>query len=101
MLALLWSAMNLDFRGDGLSQFTLHQQHISGVAVVGLRPQMGVGRSMNQLCGHVDAVTGALHGTFNHGVDVEVPRNLRQGLVGALVMHDGSPGDYVKRADLG
>jgi len=90
-----------DLAHDCLCQFTLHYQDILKVAVVRFGPQVNIGLTLNQLGGDLDAITGALHGPFDHRVYVQVARNLRQALVRAFVVHNRSPRDHVKGLDLG
>ena len=52
-----------------------------------------------QLGGNTHSLTRTDHRSFNDGVDVQFARNLRQALLCAFVLHDGSSRDDAQRAD--
>ena len=64
--------------GDGLRNLAFHRKNIGQFAIVGLGPQMRVGRGMDQL--HIDAhlAAGFLHTTLQNICYAQLLRDLRQ-----------------------
>src|ERR1700680_1895692 len=79
-LPLLRRQLNLDLTDDSLRYLALHDQHILRVALVYFGPQLSFGLPANQLGSHLQPIAGALNGTFDDGVNVQLARDLRQGL---------------------
>src|SRR5439155_915080 len=91
----------LDFSDDSLRDFVLEPERIAEIAFVTLGPEVGVGRTLNQLRGDADAIAFAFDRTFNHGVDIQLSCNFRNRLLHSLIPHGRGARDDSQRADLG
>ena len=92
--------LDLDRVCDRASDFVLQHQHILHVPVVRLGPDMPIIRRAYQLRGDTHALAGALDGTFNQGVDIQLTADVRDRLAAASESHRRCPRHDAKRADL-
>src|SRR6266516_2828966 len=90
---LLRRQLDLDLPSNGPRHFTLQSEDITEVALVAVSPKMLVASCADQLRCDSDPVARTLHRTLHYGIDVQFSRDLRYGLLGILVVHDGGAGD--------
>ena len=73
---------------DCLRDLALDGKHIGQIAIIGLRPQMRVITSVDQLCVHADAVRSPLHTPFEQMCDAQLLPDLAQvACYAAFVLH--------------
>ncbi len=90
---------------DASRDLPLDREHIPELAFVDLGPELRLGRRVDQPDRDPDPATRFSEASFDDGADREFLRDLRDGLVGALVVHrrgpgdDGEPGDLRERGD--
>ena len=96
---VLRGQLKLDLRRDVACKCALHDHDFLPRALVAVRPQVLVALAVNELGRDPNAVTGTEDRSLEDGVHVELPGDLRQRLVRALVAHDRRGGDDLKRAD--
>ena len=75
---LLRRDLNPDLLGDCARHLALQLQDVRQLALVFPRPQMRIGRRMNQLDTDPHAIARPLHRAFDHGVDIQRPCNIRE-----------------------
>ena len=59
-----WRKLGLKLIGDRFGNLTLYGKHVGEVPVIGLRPEMRIGSSIDQLCVHPHFPAGTLHASF-------------------------------------
>src|SRR5207248_9355120 len=80
--------LRLKLISDCLRELALDGKHIGQIAIIGLRPQMSVITSVDQLCGHADAVRSPLHTPFEQMCDAQLLPDLAQvACYAAFVLH--------------
>src|SRR5512133_1740676 len=97
-----WSLVQVDtdLLGDGVSYLILHYQHILQIALVALCPQVLVAGRLNQVGSDANSITPAQHCAFDHRIDIQFTRNLRQRLACTAVLNYGHAGDDSQRTYL-
>src|ERR1700737_408087 len=96
---LAGSQLNFNFLGHVPPDFGLYGEDVAQVALVSFGPEMAVGRSIYQLRGDADPVTGPEHGSFDDGIDAKFFSDLSNGFLLASVTHDGSTRGSAQFAD--
>ena len=86
--AFLRGQSRLNLVGDGTGHLALQLQHIGQLALVLTRPEMRVGRRVDQLDADSNTVAGALHRSLEDSVHVQCSRELGEGRGRALEAHD-------------
>jgi hypothetical protein len=66
---------------DGLCHFRLQRNHIVGVAIVAIRPKMGVAVRLDQLDLYAHFAIAGLDPAFEDAVDAEFMSDIAQGAV--------------------
>ena len=56
----------LQRRGDGASDFFLYQENVVQIALIGLRPQVGIAAGFNQLRGDTHLIALLAYRTLQH-----------------------------------
>ena len=82
---------------DGLADLGFNREGIGEIAIEVFGPEMGIGRSIDQLHAHANTVPGALHTALDHIANAELPRDLAQVASrgrGTLVLHHRSAADH-------
>ena len=78
----------------------LHREDVLQLAVVGLRPQVRVGRRLNELRGDSNVLAGLAHAAFEDGRHVELLRDRRDVHILALEVERRGAGHHPQAADL-
>ena len=73
---LAFRYFHLELISDRLSDFTLDGKDISHVAVVGLRPEMGIGAGVDKLCVDAQMIARRLDAAFQEMCDAELLTDL-------------------------
>ena len=81
---------------DGLCSFTLQFQDVTFVAVVVLRPHMGLIAHLNQLRSNPHAVAGVADAAFQHIIHTEFLTDLADRFFRVLVRHRGRTRDHAQ-----
>src|SRR5882724_6785022 len=92
---------NLYSSSNRLCHLALQDESVPEFAVVGLRPEMLVGRAANQLGVNADATALAYDRAFNYGIDAQRPSDFRHSHAGIFETHRRSARDDAKTADHG
>src|SRR6266446_4223087 len=74
---------------NSLSQLLLQIRDIADVAFKVLGPQMAIMARIDEANSYPRLVVGELHGALHHGIDIELPGNVRQPKEAALEPHHG------------
>ena len=93
------SKLHVDPLGDIATHLTLHGQNVPSIAVVGLRPEVPVLCSIDELNLDPHPVAGSENGALDDPLHAQLSRDFGKGLVGALVTHGGGAGDHLERLD--
>src|SRR5437763_15140522 len=70
---LLWRQLHADLVGNRVRDLALQGEHVSGVAIEGLGPEMRLVTCLNQLGGHPQAIRATTHSTLEHIGNPELP----------------------------
>src|SRR5262249_24292610 len=93
--------LHLDFPDDRVGDFALQGQDVSEVPVVAVRPQWLIGGAVDQLYRGSDAIGRLLNRPLDYGVDLKLPRDVRDRFACVAVLHRGGARDHVQAADAG
>ena len=62
--------------GDRFSDLALNREHVSQIAIISLRPKMGVGAGVDELSVNANVIGRALHASFQQVRDTELLSDL-------------------------
>ena len=86
---------------NGRRELALKSDDVAFVALVALRPEMMIGRGVNQLRGDAHKSACAQYASFDYAIHAELMRDLRQGLRASLVRHHRCTRDHRHVSQLG
>src|SRR5207245_9902772 len=87
--------------GDCLRNFALYGEDVGQIAVVMLRPKVGVGSSINQLCAHTHTLPGSLHTSLEYMRDAKLLGDLAKvACCRILVLHHACAANHFQVSDL-
>src|SRR6266481_2277952 len=84
---LLRGQFKADLVCNGARDLRLYGEHVSQVAIVSLRPEMGLVADLNKLCGNANSVARSPHAALQNILNAQILADLRKGATGALVPH--------------
>src|SRR5439155_2351138 len=97
-LALRRREREPDVRGDVARHLALQCEHVLQVPLVALRPQMTVARRLDELGDDSHAVAGPHDRALDDPAHAQLARDLRDGLLRALVLHHRGAGDTLSES---
>jgi hypothetical protein len=86
--------LDLNFRGDRASDFTLELQDVPEAARIALRPNVRFIVYTDQLCGDSQLASGTPHTAGQYVVHAQFSADMRNALFRCFEHHGRGPGDY-------
>src|SRR5205085_12483136 len=96
----IWRELRLQLVGDRFRDLTLNSKDVGKIAIVSLRPKMGIVAGVDELRVHSHPTAGTLNTSFYHMGDAEFVCDLTEvTLTNDLILHHRSTADYFQVRD--